>query len=79
MSWTEDALSRFEEHRDEAGRLVRLFVHPKSGLPKYEILLGSNRQTKLQGVGGKTYKKETPRAQAPDQMVNQAVWEITKF
>ena len=70
--WVEDALNRFEEHRNERGELVKLFVHPKSGAPRYEVLLGTERSRQvLKPEGGNN----------PDGLrrEGQVVWTIKAF
>ena len=73
ISWSEDAQNRFEEHRNERGELVKLFVHPKSGAPKYEVLVGADRN------------RESPSrliAVNPDNSrprEGQAVWRVKEF
>ncbi len=70
--WVEDALNRFEEHRNERGELVKLFVHPKSGAPRYEVLVGTERSRQvLKPEGGNN----------PDGLrrEGQVVWTIKAF
>ncbi len=73
VGWSEDALNRFEEHRNERGELVKLFVHPKNGAPKYEVLIGEGRT------------RESPSrliAVNPDNnrpREGQAVWRVKEF
>jgi|GEM_PF-6413217 len=73
ISWSEDAHNRFEEHRNERGDIVKLFVHPKSGAPKYEVLVGEGRN------------RESPSrllAVNPDNSRprdGQAVWRVKEF
>jgi hypothetical protein len=73
ISWSEDALNRFEEHRNPHGELVKLFVHPKSGTPKYEVLVGEGRNrespSKLLAVNPDNSR---PRD-------GQAVWRVKEF
>jgi hypothetical protein len=75
VSWSEDALNRFEEHRDNDGKLVRLFVHPKGGSPKYEVLVGGSRSRAAHGRARSPYID--PEANMPQ--LNQSAWEIKKF
>lgn len=78
VSWSEDASNRFEAHRDAEGKLVRLYVHPKNGAPRYEIKLAEGRATQsdiLQGFAG----SDVVPSQAPLPMSKQAVWELLKF
>jgi hypothetical protein len=78
VSWSEDGMNRFEAHRDAAGKLVRLYVHPKSGAPRYELKLAEGRATQaqtLQGFAG----ADVVSSQAPQPMSKQAVWEVVKF
>lgn len=73
VSWSEDGHNRFEEHRNERGELVKLFVHPKSGAPRYEVLVGAERN------------RESPSrliAVNPDNSRprdGQAVWRVKEF
>lgn len=73
VSWSEDRQNRFEEHRNEQGELVKLFVHPKSGAPRYEVLIGEGRS------------RESPSrliAVNPDNnrpRDGQAVWRVKDF
>jgi hypothetical protein len=70
--WREDAFNRIEEHRNEQGEVVKLFVHPKSGAPRYEVLMGSARSRQiLKPEGGSN----------PDGLrrEGQAVWTIKAF
>lgn len=73
VSWSEDALNRFEEHRNPQGELVKLFVHPKTGAPKYEVLIGEGRNrespSKLLAVNPDNSR---PRD-------GQAVWRLKEF
>lgn len=73
VSWSEDGQNRFEEHRNERGELVKLFVHPKSGTPKYEVLIGEGRSrespSKLIAVNPDNSR---PRD-------GQAVWRLKEF
>lgn len=73
VTTTEDALNRFEEHRNERGELVRLFVIPKNGAPRYEVLVGSQRSRELQ-------MRTNPNADInAQQREGQAVWRILDF
>ncbi|MFN4117117.1 MAG: hypothetical protein ACK4F7_11540, partial [Inhella sp.] len=73
ISWSEDGQNRFEEHRNQRGELVKLFVHPKSGAPTYELLVGADRH------------RESPSrllAVNPDNSRprdGQAVWRLKEF
>lgn len=70
---TEDAHNRFEEHRNERGELVRLFVIPKNGAPRYEVLVGADRSKSplsRRAIG------QEPNAQQRD---GQAVWKVLDF
>jgi hypothetical protein len=78
VSWSEDAGNRFEAHRDGEGKLVRLYVHPKSGAPRYELKVAEGRAAQaqtLQGFAG----ADVVSSQAPQPMSKQAVWEVLKF
>ncbi|MBN8505408.1 MAG: hypothetical protein J0L58_13130 [Burkholderiales bacterium] len=76
VTWNEDGLNRFEEHRDEQGKLLRYFVHPKNGMPKYEVLLGTHRETQPGSVSARSRVVPSTGAQTQS---NQAVWELKKF
>lgn len=73
ISWSEDGQNRFEEHRNERGELVKLFVHPKSGAPTYEVRVGAERNrespSRLIAVNPDTSR---PRD-------GQAVWRVKEF
>jgi hypothetical protein len=64
ISVTEDAANRFEEHRNERGELVKLFVIPKNGAPRYEVLVGGQRSREL-------LMRTRPNGQA--------VWRVVEF
>jgi hypothetical protein len=70
--WSEDAFNRFEEHRNERGELVKYFVHPKSGAPRYEVLLGVDRGRQPLGDFGGSNVTEQRRD-------GQSVWTIKSF
>lgn len=74
VRWSEDALNRFEEHRDNRDQLVRFFVHPKSGAPRYEVLVGSGRSRQSFSRNGAP--NPDPESQRKD---GQPVWEVLKF
>ncbi len=74
VTWSEDALNRFEEHRDNRNQLVRLFVHPKTGAPRYEVLVGNNRSRQSFSRNGAP--NPDPESQRKD---GQPVWEVLKF
>lgn len=74
VTWSEDALNRFEEHRDNRNQLVRLFVHPKTGAPRYEVLVGSSRSRQSFSRNGAP--NPDPESQRKD---GQPVWEVLKF
>lgn len=79
VTWNEDASNRFEEHRDNTGRLVKLFVHPKNGAPKYEILVNSGRGAQHITTSINRGLVHNVTQQAPSAQTNQSVWEIKKF
>lgn len=74
VSWTEDNFNRFEEHRNARGELVKLFVHPKNGAPRYEILVG-NQRSRTSGQKRDVINPEGNTAPRD----GQAVWRIKEF
>ncbi len=70
--WSEDAFNRIEEHRNERGELVKLFVHPKTGAPRYEVLVGSERSRQILKPEGGSNPEGLRRS-------GQAVWSIKDF
>jgi hypothetical protein len=70
--WSEDAFNRIEEHRNERGELVKLFVHPKSGAARYEVLVGSDRSRQILKPEGGSNPEGLRRS-------GQAVWSIKDF
>lgn len=70
---SEDGANRFEEHRNERGELVKLFVIPKNGAPRYEVLVGSQRSREL-------IMRTNPNGEInAQQRDGQAVWRILDF
>lgn len=73
VRWSEDAQNRFEEHRDARGELVKLYVHPKNGLPRYEVLVGAGRKRE------DDFSPSNAANARAVQRDGQAVWELLKF
>jgi hypothetical protein len=70
---SEDSANRFEEHRNDRGELVKLFVIPKNGAPRYEVLVGSQRSREL-------IMRTNPNGEInAQQRDGQAVWRVLEF